>query len=292
MDIILENNFLALTVSTLGAEPVSLRKKATGEEMLWDAREGKWNRHAPVLFPWCGKLRDGHFTYKGTEYTGEGHGFARDLEHTLTETTENSLTFTLAANAITMEKFPFVFRLTTTFILDGETLHHDVQVENEGDWDMPFALGYHPGFMCPFDCEHVTEDYEIRFDTPQTPIVIDTGAGGLVTGKESVLFENKDVIPLTDTLFANDSICMKNLTAKTMALVEKSTGRKIEMNVEGFPFVLLWSNSGKLEFVCIEPWHGLPDPADASGDWTEKPYTVTLPKGGVWNTNLSMKFER
>ncbi|MBP8855933.1 MAG: aldose 1-epimerase family protein [Oscillospiraceae bacterium] len=292
MEIILENNILALTVNTLGAELVSVQKKETGEELLWDAREGGWNRHAPILFPWCGRLKNGKFTYNGTEYEGAGHGFARDLEHTVTEQTDTSITLTLAANAVTMEKYPFVFRLVTTYTLQGTAVRHDVRVENEGDWDMPFALGFHPGFMCPFDCEHQTEDYELRFDTPQTPVVVDTGDGGLVSGKEYTYFTNESVIPLTDTLFANDSLCFKNLTAKTMTLQEKGTGRSITVDVAGFPFVLIWSQAGPLEFVCIEPWHGVPDRSDATGNWADKPHTITLAKGEDWGTQLVMQFNR
>lgn len=292
MDIILENNFLRVKISTLGAELVSVIKKETNEELLWDADPAVWNRHAPILFPWCGRLKDNSFTHQGVTYSGGGHGFARDLEHDVVESRATVAVFALAANAITMEKFPFVFRLTTTYRLEGQTLRHECLVENEGDWDMNFALGYHPGFNCPFDANHKPTDYEFRFDSPQSPVEIDTSAGGLCSGKETPLFENSAVIPVTDELFAKDSICMKNINAKTLAIVEKDTGRSVTVNVEGFPYVLLWSAAGPLKFVCIEPWHGLPDNVDVTGEWTEKPQTINLEKGEAWSTSLAMEFAR
>ena len=58
MQATIHNEFLTLTVDTHGAEAVSL-KNAAGEEMLWQADPAIWKRHAPILFPWTGKLVDG-----------------------------------------------------------------------------------------------------------------------------------------------------------------------------------------------------------------------------------------
>lgn len=82
MQATIHNEFLTLTVDTHGAEAVSL-KNAAGEEMLWQADPAIWKRHAPILFPWTGKLVDGTFAAKGKTWKGGQHGFARDLEHTL-----------------------------------------------------------------------------------------------------------------------------------------------------------------------------------------------------------------
>ena len=82
MQATIHNEFLTLTVDTHGAEAVSL-KNAAGQEMLWQADPAVWKRHAPILFPWTGKLTGGAFTHKGKTYPGGQHGFARDVEHTL-----------------------------------------------------------------------------------------------------------------------------------------------------------------------------------------------------------------
>ena len=56
MQATIQNEFLSLTVDTHGAEAVSL-KNAAGEELLWQADPAVWKRHAPILFPWTGKLK-------------------------------------------------------------------------------------------------------------------------------------------------------------------------------------------------------------------------------------------
>ena len=78
MQATIQNEFLSLTVDTHGAEAVSL-KNAAGEELLWQADPAVWKRHAPILFPWTGKLKDGSFTHGGKTYKGGQHGFARVL---------------------------------------------------------------------------------------------------------------------------------------------------------------------------------------------------------------------
>ena len=71
MQATIHNEFLTLTVDTHGAEAVSL-KNAAGEELLWQADPAIWKRHAPILFPWTGKLVDGSFTAKGKTHPAAG----------------------------------------------------------------------------------------------------------------------------------------------------------------------------------------------------------------------------
>ncbi|MEG1873392.1 MAG: aldose 1-epimerase family protein, partial [Ruthenibacterium sp.] len=95
MDFTIENDFLRVTVRSKGAEVVSVQNKQTGEEMMWSGDPAVWGRTSPILFPYCGRLLEGKYTKDGTTYTGDGHGFARDLEHTLVDTADEKLTLCL-----------------------------------------------------------------------------------------------------------------------------------------------------------------------------------------------------
>lgn len=293
MDIIIENENLRAAVSTHGAELVSVVNKATGEEMLWTADPAVWDRHAPLLFPYCGKLKDGRFSHRGTVYEGGQHGFARDMEHTVEAKAPASVTLALEANALTMARFPFAFKLATRYTLRGDVVVCEVRVYNDGDEEMPFGLGFHPGFVCPFDAQHKTEDYVLRFSEPETPEVIETGEGdGLVTGRRSVYFRGESEIALTDHLFDRDSICFSGLRSGCVSIVEKDTGRAVHVDIAGFPYVLIWSKKGPMRFVCIEPWLSLPDARDASGEWADKPAAAVLAPGETFKTALRMRFAR
>ena len=60
-----------------GAELVSVLHDDI--EKIHDGIEG-WNRHAPILFPIVGKLKDGKTIIDGKECFMGQHGFARDME--------------------------------------------------------------------------------------------------------------------------------------------------------------------------------------------------------------------
>ena len=73
---VLSNGTLSATIKADGAELCSLRD-AAGEEMLWQAGPA-WPRHAPVLFPIVGRLKDDRLRHQGRSYRLTQHGFARD----------------------------------------------------------------------------------------------------------------------------------------------------------------------------------------------------------------------
>ena len=144
-----------------------------------------------------------------------------------------------------------------------------------------------------FDDCHTTEDYEFRFDQPESPVIIDARPHGLLSGRCYYKWKNTEKIQLTDELFSNDSFCMAGLRTKTLGIYEKDTGRHIVCNVEGFPYKLIWSALAKpVRFVCIEPWHSLPSAENDPQEWNERAAAVCLAPGKRWSTTLSTTVER
>lgn len=293
MEYVLENEQLRLTVASHGAEPVSVIAKKTGEECLWCGDPAVWGRHAPILFPYTGKLPGGKMTVNGKSYPGGQHGFARDMEHSLAQQTSELLVLELHSNEETLAKFPFPFLLRSSFILEGNTVHHTLTVENPGNGPLQFGIGYHPAFVCPFDDKHATTDYEFRFDQKESPLVIDARPDGLLSGKSYYLGSNLDRIPLTDRLFENDSYCMVNLKSSTLGIYEKDSDRSVVCRIQGYPYTLIWSQlTEKIRFVCIEPWHSLTGAQDSSSEWEKRPAAAILSPGETFSTTLSTAFNR
>ena len=292
MQATISNEFLTLTVDTHGAEAVSL-KNAAGDELLWQADKAVWGRHAPILFPWTGKLPGGSFTFGGKEYKGSQHGFARDVEHKLISAGGDTIVLELCSDEQTRERFPFDFTLTSTFRLEGKQLHHTLTVRNDSAELLRFGIGYHPAFNVPFDDQHGTEDYEFRFEQPESPVVLDARPNGLLSGKNYYQWKNASVIPLTDDLFANDSFCMAGLRSATLGIYEKDTGKNITCRIAGYSYTLIWSAlSEKIRFVCIEPWHSLTGAENDPKEWNERAAAAELQPGEVFSTTLSTTFDR
>lgn len=294
----IENDYLKVTADTLGAQLTSVINKRTGEEMMWDANPDVWPSHGPVLFPICGKLKNGKTIIDGKEYEIPKHGFIKDMEHEFVSAENNQLKFVVHSNEETMKMLPRHFDFETIFTINDNTLTHTIKVTNKSNKELRFSLGFHPAFALPFDKNHSTKDYELQFEIPQTPIVKDnfmTGPNeGLVSGKTHPIAENSKTIKLDDRMFDSDSICLSQMTAKTISLVEKDTDKKITLNIEDFPYVLLWSQLGTetLKFLCIEPWLAVQDTAEATGNWNEKPSAAELQPGEIWQKDLKITYNR
>ena len=287
----IENEILKVTVLDRGSQICSVIHKGDGVEHIWQADPNVWGKHGPILFPHCGGLTDGVMNAKGNTYKYTKHGFAKEMAFSLAEQTENQLVLELTDSPETMEYWPYKFRLRSTFTLEGDTLHHTLTVENRDEEEMPFGIGFHPGFAVPFDSEHKAEDYALCFDQVENPICMATPKG-MISGETYRLGTNITAIPLDEELFAHDSHCMTGLQSKTLGLYEKDTGRGVVCSIKNFPYCLIWSMPGVPQFVCIEPWHSLPGLSTGSTRWEDKPAAAILAPGESWSTTLSIGFVR
>ena len=240
----IENEYLKLTVTTWGAQVKSVVRKCDGVEHMWSADKSVWGYHAPILFPHAGKLVDGKLEAKGQIFESSPHGFARTMEHEFVEMSEDTIVLELCACPETLARFPYEFRLVSTFTLENDTVHHTLTVENLDGEKMPFGIGYHPGFTVPFDDKHVATDYELRFSDVESPICINNLPYGLMHGDIYHLPANIRTLPIDDKLFANDSHCMVNLKSTTLGIYEKGTGRAVVCDISQFPYTLIWSKPG------------------------------------------------
>ena len=292
MEYTIQNEYLKVTVTTWGAQVKSVVRKCDGVEHMWQADKSVWGYHAPILFPHAGKVAEGVIEAKGGRYESSQHGFARLMEHSFVDQTEDTIVLELCSSEETLARFPYEFRLVSTFTLENDTLHHTLTVENLDEEKLPFGIGYHPAFAIPFDEKHTYADYELRFSEMESPLCVNCLPTGLVQKDHYWLGSNITTIPIDENLFANDSHCMVNLSSQTLGIYEKGTGRGVVCDISAFPYTLLWSKKGAPRFVCIEPWQSLPSPEGGSTKWEEKPQAAILNPGEAWSTTLSTSFVR
>jgi galactose mutarotase-like enzyme len=162
----IENEFLRVQASSVGAELQSIVLKQDGTEFLWQGDPTFWKGRAYNLFPICGRLWEGKYTYAGKTYEMNLHGFARKSEMTLSSHTADSMTFRLEDSEKTLAQYPFKFAFTVTYRLEGPSLKVTLGVENKDGKTMIFAVGGHPGFNVPFGGKGDFTDYELEFDNP------------------------------------------------------------------------------------------------------------------------------
>ena len=68
MDFVLENEYLRVTITTWGAQLKSVVRKCDGVEHMWQADKSVWGYHAPILFLYAGKVKDGMIEARGQHF--------------------------------------------------------------------------------------------------------------------------------------------------------------------------------------------------------------------------------
>ena len=267
----LENDYLAISVDTHGAELSSIKNKKENKEMLWQGDPEFWGRRSPVLFPVVGKYKNGKTTYEDKDYALGQHGFARDSEFTLVEQGESKLVFTLESNEETLTKYPFKFHLTCTFELVDNKIIVGWNVENTDNKKIYFSIGAHPAFYC----EKSKTVLSMNGENIQYSLV---NSDGLYTPQKHDV-ENSFV--LHDNIFDKDALIIENSGVTEVSLVDNDK-KYLTMKFTA-PLFGIWSPTKKnAPFVCIEPWYGRCDAENFDGDITERDWSNSLEIGEAW----------
>ena len=104
----ISNSTLKATINNKGAELQSLQNINSEREYIWEGNPDYWGKHAPILFPIVGTLKNNSYTYNGKKYELPRHGFARDKDFKLIFVTSDKVVFSLQFDANTKLIYPFV----------------------------------------------------------------------------------------------------------------------------------------------------------------------------------------
>ncbi|MFD1672262.1 aldose 1-epimerase family protein [Agrilactobacillus yilanensis] len=269
----IENGFLKATVATHGAELQSLFDKNAEIEHLWQGDAKSWARQAPVLFPIVGKLKDDQYTYQGQTYHMTQHGFARDRDFEIISQTETEVVLELQDDAQSRAMYPFAFKLRVRYALINNLLKVRYTVENPSDSELLYySVGGHPGFSVPFIPDTTYEDYYLRFAPRKSRIKIPIGETGQIDFDHRTLAATDVDIALNHELFKKDAWILETLGADdTFQIKTDKSDHYVELTVSEGPYAGIWSSYPAAgDFVCIEPWWGIADDEQATGDYTEK----------------------
>lgn len=272
------NDILTVTITDIGAEVVSIKKN--GIEYLYDGNPEFWAGRAPIMFPICGRLFDGKYTYKGKEYQMILHGFVRKEKLDVFSASKDSITFIYKSNEKSKEIYPFDFDFFISYILDGETLKTELSVINLSEDKLPCAFGGHPGFHLPIEDKGCFEDCYVEFESECAAKRIDFTETCFMTGNDSLFSDEKlKVIPLKHNLFDRDAIFLYD-TPKSVTLKSKATDTFIRMDFEGFKYIGFWHAPFKeATYVCMEPWTSCPSYDGKVDDFESKKDLFYVEKG-------------
>ena len=278
-------------VRTEGGQMVSCRT-AEGRELLWQGDPRVWGQHAPLLFPVCGVVKDGEIRIGGRKYTMPMHGFAQGADFRLVRKGEDFAELGLFPSEETRAHYPFDFEFHVTYVLGRDGFRTSFLVQNHSDQPMPFCVGGHPGLLCPMEAGAVFTDYELVFPEMEdgwNTLVLPGGyAGG---GEVLMCLKEGGSIPLDHAWFdEKDTLLLTHLKSRSVQLRHRKSGHGIQMDFPKMEVLAVWSKPGAgADYVCLEPWHGLPDTPDTDGCFETKPFVTLLMKEEAWQASFDIR---
>lgn len=271
MNITLKNDRLTVVISTLGAEVQSLIP-AGGPELMWTADKAIWGRHAPLLFPIIGRLKDQQYTLDGQIIKIPQHGFARDTEFAVEEQTSTSVTFSITDSEQTKAVYPFAFRLAITYTLEGSSLKKIHTVTNLSDTVLPYEIGGHDGYRTTLLPGETMADYAIEFPGQDTihPFQMDENCFLTLPKLDYPLVDG--ALPMPPRVLGLDTVVLEKLPVNRVTLSNKKNPIRLTVEFADFDYLGIWTKPVDFDtnYVCIEPWTTLPECTFVGSDLKDK----------------------
>ncbi|OCL25526.1 aldose epimerase [Orenia metallireducens] len=287
---IIENELIRVKIASQGAEMTSLELKEDNQEYLWKADPKYWGRHAPVLFPIVGKVKNDQYKVNDEIFNLTQHGFARDNQFDLVEQEEQRVVYRLVSNKELLKKYPYQFELDIEYKLVANKVEISYFVKNKDKETMFFSIGAHPAFNWPLEEGENKEDYYLEFeeDKELRAYLLDEG---LLSDTTIEFLANNNIKPLAEDLFQNDALILKGLKSKSVSLKSKKSNREVKVEFAGFPYMGIWSPPSGAPFICIEPWYGVADLKDSDGNLKTKEGIEVLQPGVEFSCTYSISIK-
>lgn len=287
MEYSLRNSLMEIRIESLGAELVGMKDLTADIEYMWQKNPEYWAKSSPILFPFVGALKDGRYFYEGKEYNHSlKHGFARDYEFQMSDQGDDYLEFLFTSNDETKKIYPFDFKLYVKYIIKDKNLKIEYKIENTGEKEMYFSLGAHPAFNTPVGDGIEFSDYYLEFEKEESGEV-KTFNGTLISSQKKVkAFEGK-ILNLDRDTFVNDALIIENPNSNIVYLKNSKNNIGIKLSYEGFKYIAFWNKPGA-EYICLEPWNGISDFDNASGNLKEKAGIEKIEKAEVYHRELNI----
>ena len=113
--------------------------------------------------------------------------------------------------------------------------------------------------------------------------------GIIPAGKTEEALENSRILSLTRSSFDQGIMIFKHPASHEFSIVNSRNAKAVRVITDGVPYVGVWTKPGGAPFLCIEPWHGIPDMSDTSGNITEKEGIMSLEPRASFSTGYRVE---
>ena len=290
METILENEYLRLKIKDQGGSMTSIFDKKKNEECLYQPLNNSWQGQDIFIFPFIARLKDGYYLHNGKRYEFKNHGLIRYMVGEMS-CDEKRARISFKSDSDTLARYPFDFEANIIYELIDNEIKISYELINKSDETLPFELGAHPAFLVP---GKLLSD---RFELSGNTITIDKNekliqmeleeTGSFIKGEK--LFDESNIIEVNRELFIKENTLILKASDIDEFVLNKTDGSKITVKKGNAPFIAIWSDKAWGNYICIEPWFGLPDFLDVNREIMQKPYMNFIEKGSKFTYSYIIK---
>ncbi len=286
----IKSDKLTVRINDFGAELISARG-ADGYEYIWFGNPAFWDGHAPVLFPVCGQILNKYYLFDGKKYEMGGHGFAMHSDFKVVCKGEDHIVLVLESDENTKKQYPFDFKLTASYRVDGTSLEVKFTVENKDKKTMPYIFGWHPGFNLEHAGGSAVGEFTLKFDNVDSVkwFPLQHGPFCRPYGEDFALGNSE--YPLNEEeIYKNDTMIFVGTKEHTVLSSSKEK-HSVDMSwSENLPYFCIWKDDkSAARFICLEPWSGTPNDGETEENFNERKMN-RLPSGEKEEFLYSVKF--
>lgn len=275
----------------LGGNLTSIRYK--GQEMLHQPDEKSWLGQDIAIFPFIARLKDGTYTAEGQEYSLKNHGLLRYMKPEVISDQACYKHLRFFSDEKTLTQYPYKFSYDLFYLVENNKLTVKAEVANTDGKDIFFELGFHPAIRIPFtdkggvyDITGSYLDFGKRFQFRR--YVTDEKGNFIFNIKP---YKKMRFFPLTKSSFKNDNSYILNKEGLDKITLVRKDGIRVIYDLNKAPVLTIWTKEKAGDYICIEPWYGLPDYDKPDKELKDKPLMIRLEPHKKKDVYYSMKFE-
>lgn len=284
----IENDYLKVEINELGGCFKSIYDKKNNDEILYQPNGTSWSGQDVVIFPVIGALKNHKYMVDGKEYTLKNHGIIRYEMVKYNVINDEDLEIYYDYNERSLKLYPYRFKLTVRYKLEDNKIIISYNVKNEDDKEMYFSLGGHPALKATGRYVDNHFDFENTYCTFLGIISKQytlNDSGDQITGSKTVNITGKYVLDKND-IEKNKTLIYDASNLKQVTLY--TNGYEYIFDVSKAPIIAIWSMKNTGNFICIEPWWGLPDNDNPYLELKNKNEIIKLNKNEEYHTGYSI----
>ncbi len=248
-------------------------------------------RHAPILFPLIGRLREGFYLLGDRRIDAPTHGFCRDRVFEAVQLSR-AVRFSTSNDEQTRGVYPFAFSFSVEYALEGNAIVKTHRVENRGEGAMPFEIGGHEAYAVRLLPGERMADYFVRFEGLDHLEAFGMDEQGVLSLPKERIALDAGCLRRTPEQLGLDTVVLEDVPGRKVTLGCDKSDHEVTVEFPDFPYLGIWTAQAKGEprYLCIEPWSALPDGHFASREFSEKPGVRTLAPGEAAELTYRMTF--